>query len=73
MAFYDGPIAARLVEDINANGGNFSIDDLRNYRAIVRRWFVDARAWMRACVCVCVRACVCVWVSVCGVSERVSE
>lgn len=33
-AFYTGPIAASIVEAINANGGRFSLEDLANYEAI---------------------------------------
>ena len=35
-AFYDGPIAERIVADMQAHGGLVTADDLRGYRALVR-------------------------------------
>jgi gamma-glutamyltranspeptidase/glutathione hydrolase len=34
--FYEGPVAEKLVDGINAAGGIFAIDDLKNYQAVVR-------------------------------------
>ncbi len=34
--FYEGPVAERIVAAIRAAGGGMTLDDLRNYRAIVR-------------------------------------
>ncbi|MDQ5911348.1 MAG: gamma-glutamyltranspeptidase / glutathione hydrolase [Pseudomonadota bacterium] len=36
QAFYEGAIAQKLVADMQANGGLISLDDLKNYRAVVR-------------------------------------
>ena len=35
-AMADGPVAERLVESVRANGGIFTLDDLREYRPVVR-------------------------------------
>lgn len=35
-AFYQGPIARRLVADMQAHQGLITLDDLQNYRAVVR-------------------------------------
>jgi gamma-glutamyltranspeptidase/glutathione hydrolase len=35
-AFYEGPLAEKLVAGVRANGGIMTPDDLKNYRAIVR-------------------------------------
>jgi gamma-glutamyltranspeptidase/glutathione hydrolase len=35
--FYEGPIAHRIASEMSANGGLITLDDLRNYRAIVRQ------------------------------------
>jgi gamma-glutamyltranspeptidase/glutathione hydrolase len=35
-AFYDGPIAAKIVASLRANGGIMALDDLKNYRAVER-------------------------------------
>ncbi len=35
-AFYEGAIAEKLVADMQANQGLISLDDLKNYRAVVR-------------------------------------
>lgn len=34
--FYDGRVAERMVASVNAIGGQWSIDDLRSYRAVIR-------------------------------------
>jgi gamma-glutamyltranspeptidase / glutathione hydrolase len=35
-AFYEGPLAEKIVAGVRANGGIMTRDDLKNYRAIVR-------------------------------------
>ena len=35
-SFYEGPIAKQLVEDVRANGGIWSLDDLLSYKPIFR-------------------------------------
>jgi gamma-glutamyltranspeptidase/glutathione hydrolase len=32
--FYEGEVAIKMVEDIQANGGLFTLDDLKNYNAL---------------------------------------
>ncbi len=32
--FYEGEIASKIVEDIQANGGIITLEDLKNYRAL---------------------------------------
>jgi gamma-glutamyltranspeptidase/glutathione hydrolase len=34
--FYEGPVAQKLVDGIDAAGGIFAIDDLKNYQAVIR-------------------------------------
>jgi gamma-glutamyltranspeptidase/glutathione hydrolase len=34
--FYDGPVATKLVDGICAAGGIFALDDLKNYRPVIR-------------------------------------
>jgi gamma-glutamyltranspeptidase/glutathione hydrolase/leukotriene-C4 hydrolase len=36
-AFYDGVLTADIVEEINANGGNVTMDDLKTYRPVVEK------------------------------------
>jgi gamma-glutamyltranspeptidase/glutathione hydrolase len=36
-AFYEGPLAEKIVASLKANGGIMTLDDLKNYRAIERR------------------------------------
>jgi gamma-glutamyltranspeptidase/glutathione hydrolase len=36
QAFYDGPVAEKLVAAIRAQGGIMTLDDLKNYRAVLR-------------------------------------
>ncbi len=36
-AFYEGEIARKIVEDMQLNGGLVSIEDLKEYRAVVRK------------------------------------
>jgi gamma-glutamyltranspeptidase / glutathione hydrolase len=35
-AFYEGPIAEKMVASVNAAGGNWTLADLKNYRAVER-------------------------------------
>jgi gamma-glutamyltranspeptidase/glutathione hydrolase len=35
--FYEGSIARRIASDMSANGGLITLEDLKNYRAVVRR------------------------------------
>jgi len=35
--FYEGSIARRIASEMSANGGLITLDDLKNYRAVVRR------------------------------------
>jgi gamma-glutamyltranspeptidase/glutathione hydrolase len=35
-AFYEGPLAEKIVTGVRQNGGILALDDLKNYRAIVR-------------------------------------
>ncbi|MDO5116306.1 MAG: gamma-glutamyltransferase [Synergistaceae bacterium] len=35
-AFYDGPLGAAICEAVNKNGGNMTMDDLRNYKMMIR-------------------------------------
>jgi gamma-glutamyltranspeptidase/glutathione hydrolase len=35
-AFYEGPLAEKLIAGLRANGGIMTLDDLKNYQAIVR-------------------------------------
>src|SRR4051794_2230769 len=36
-AFYEGPLAEKIVASVRANGGIMTRDDLKNYQAIIRR------------------------------------
>ena len=35
--FYEGPVAEKIVAQVNATGGKFSFADLKNYRAVERK------------------------------------
>ena len=35
-SFYEGPVATKLVDGIRAAGGIFALDDLKNYRPVIR-------------------------------------